>query len=211
MRLIPPGTRRVLWISGVGLLAVALAVLLVTGYRPGATSTPLSVTDEVCVVAPPTPYDPASGVSLHAPRTVPPDARCPVCGMFPARSPSWAAQVIFQDGATQFFDSPLSLFVYLQEVSRYTPGRQVHDIAARYVWGTDAGGWVNAQDAMYVSGSSALGPMRAGNLPAFADAKAAQAFARARGGVVLRATQISPAILRELNGAKNHRHLDDQG
>lgn len=211
MRWLPPGTGRVWWISGVVLLAAALAALVMMGYRPGATSTPLSVTDEVCVVAPPTPYDAASGVSLHAPRTVPADARCPVCGMFPARSPSWAAQVIFQDGATQFFDSPLSLFVYLQEVSRYTPGRQVHDIAARYVRDTDAGGWVDAQDAVYVSGSSALGPMRAGNLPAFADAKAAQAFAHERGGVVLRATQISPAILQKLNGVKNHRHLDDRG
>ncbi|MDD2881113.1 MAG: hypothetical protein PHQ58_11815 [Rhodoferax sp.] len=32
------------------------------------------------------------------PRAVPADVRCPVCGKYPARSPDWAAQVIFTNG-----------------------------------------------------------------------------------------------------------------
>ena len=75
---------------------------------------------DVCIVAPPTPYDPASGLPPTAARPIPVDARCPVCGMFPARSPDWAAQVIFRNGDAQFFDSPLSLFMYLQDVARYS-------------------------------------------------------------------------------------------
>ncbi|WP_296447906.1 nitrous oxide reductase accessory protein NosL, partial [Rhodoferax sp. UBA5149] len=122
---------------------------------------------------------------LHAPRPVPADARCPVCGMYPARSLEWAAQVVFDNGDTQFFDSPLTLFIYLQDVGRYTRGRQASEIAARYVSDASSGAWINAVDAVYVSGSAAVGPMRAGNLPAFADAAAAQRFASARGGLLL--------------------------
>ena len=41
---------------------------------------------EVCLDAPPSAYDPASGLALSAARPIPVDARCPVCGMSPARS-----------------------------------------------------------------------------------------------------------------------------
>lgn len=188
------------------LVLLALAGVGGLAAWQGRAPVPLVDTDEVCVVAPPTPYDPASGLALHAPRPVPPEARCPVCGMFPARSRPWAAQVIFQDGATQFFDSPLSLYVYLQSVSRYTPGRQAHDIAASFVTDTPSGDWTPAAQAFYVSGSNALGPMRAGNLPAFGSRAAAQAFATQRGGEVLVAGQIHGDLLQRLNGDKVHAH-----
>ncbi|WP_332395134.1 hypothetical protein [Ralstonia sp. 1B3] len=88
---------------------------------------------EICFVAAPTPYDPRSGVAPDAPRAIPPHARCPVCGAFPSRVPDWAAQVIFADGDAYFFDSPLSLFIYLRNLPRYAAGRQATDIAAAYV------------------------------------------------------------------------------
>lgn len=200
--------------QGAWLGAAVLVVALALGGAAvwyGRASAPLIETDEVCVVAPPTAYDPASGVALHAARPVPADARCPVCGMFPARSRPWAAQVVFDDGATQFFDSPLSLYVYLQAVARYTPGRQASDIAASYVTDTPSGEWTPAPQAFYVSGSNALGPMRAGNLPAFSNQTAAQAFAAQRGGNVLEATQISADLLQRLNGVKAHAHRSEPG
>ncbi|MDI1270729.1 MAG: nitrous oxide reductase accessory protein NosL [Polaromonas sp.] len=165
-------------------------------------------TDEICVVAPPVPHDPKSGLGLHAPRPVPADARCPVCGMYPARSPEWAAQVIFDNGDTQFFDSPLSLFTYLQDVGRYTRGRQTSEVAASYVTDASSGAWIRATNAVYVSGSSAAGPMRAGNLPAFSSAALAQRFVSARGGVLLEAGQISPQLLQNLNGERRHAHVE---
>lgn len=167
---------------------------------------------DVCIVAPPTPYDPASGLPPTAARPIPVDARCPVCGMFPARSPDWAAQVIFRNGDAQFFDSPLSLFMYLQDVARYSPGRSSGQIAAHYV--TDASAppdgkrtpWVDALSAYYVYGSSAKGPMRAGNLPAFATRAAADAFAERRGGVVLAFGAIDAALVAELASGGGHSH-----
>ncbi|MBS0508465.1 MAG: nitrous oxide reductase accessory protein NosL [Proteobacteria bacterium] len=168
---------------------------------------------DVCIVAPPTPYDPASGLAPTAARAVPADVRCPVCGMFPARSPQWAAQVIFTNGDAQFFDSPLSLFMYLQDVARYSPGRSAGQIAAHYV--TDASAppdgtrtpWIDALSAYYVHGSSAKGPMRAGNLPAFASRAAAQAFATQRGGTVLSFGAIDAELITQLAGQGGHgRH-----
>lgn len=192
---------------------VALAALLVgasgvaawqwragRGAAGGANPTGLpDVGDDVCVVAPPTPYDPASGRALAAAREVPADARCPVCGMYPARSRAWATQVIFADGDAFFFDSPLSLMMYLGNVGHYTRGRTADSIVARYVSDMDTGAWAHAAQAAYVAGSSAMGPMRAGNLPAFADPQAAQQFAQARGGRVLGFEAIDADLLAALS------------
>lgn len=161
---------------------------------------------DVCVVAPPTPYDPASGLPLQAARPVPADVRCPVCGMYPARAPDWAAQVIFLNGDAQFFDSPLSLFMYLNDVARYSPGRSADDIVARYVTDVSSKSWADAGSAFYVHGSSAKGPMRAGNLPAFASRGAAQQFAAQRGGEVRAFGAIDPALVEQLGGQASHNH-----
>lgn len=168
---------------------------------------------DVCLLAPPTPYDPASGLAPTAARAVPPDARCPVCGMFPARAPEWAAQLIFDNGDAQFFDSPLSLFMYLQDVARYSPGRSAGHVVARYVTDAapplDAGHprWIDARSAYYVHGSTAVGPMRAGNLPAFSSRQAAQDFAARRGGRVLDFGAIDEKLITQLADEGGHgRH-----
>lgn len=200
-----PAFRSLGWTSLAGLVLMG-GLLLAPWPGTPTEAALLAATDEVCVVAPPTPFDPKAGLGLHEPRPVPADARCPVCGMFPARSPDWAAQVIFDNGDTQFFDSPLTLFIYLQDVGRYTRGRQASEIAASYVSDVSSGAWISAHEAIYVSGSSAVGPMRAGNLPAFSSVTAAQRFARERGGVLLEARQISPQLLLDLNTARRHAH-----
>lgn len=207
MRLDRFGFRPPLW---AWLLGFVLATGLWLVWANVARLVPPAAADfgEVCVVAPPTPYDPASGLSLYEPRPVPPEARCPVCGMYPARAPEWAAQLVFDNGDTQFFDSPVSLLTFMQDVGRYARGREASQIAASYVRDTGSGDWIDASKAVYVSGSSALGPMRAGNLPAFQSAASAQRFASARGGIVLEAGQIKPTLLKTLNGKRDHAHAE---
>lgn len=200
---------------------VALAALLLgtTGlvawrWSPQGQPAPQAsngMADDVCLVAPATPYAPASGQPLSAPREVPTDARCPVCGMYPARARAWAAQVIFADGDAYFFDSPLSLMMYLGNVDHYTRGRQADAIVARYVTDTESGRWLDALQAVYVSGSSALGPMRAGNLPAFADTAAAQQFARQRGGSAIAFGAIDTALLQKLAPSRRADHAQHVG
>ena len=209
----PPRRRRVLALAALGTLAGGAfwgAPGVRQALQPSASQAQME--PDVCIVAPPTPYDPASGMPATAARAIPVDARCPVCGMFPARSPEWAAQVIFSNGDAQFFDSPLSLFMYLQDVPRYSPGRSAQDIMAHYV--TDAaphaGGadtrWIDALAAYYVHGSSARGPMRAGNLPAFSSRQAAQAFADRRGGTVLAFGAVDGEIITQLTHRGSHYH-----
>lgn len=208
--------RRMPWPHWAALAALVVAAGAVLAFGRGwPVFSPPTVAqaeaDDYCVVAPPTPYNPRSGLGLLDARPVPADARCPVCGMFPARAPEWAAQVVFANGDAQFFDSPLTLFLYLQDVGRYSRGRQADEIAARYVHDVATGGWIAAADAYYVHGSNALGPMRGGNLPAFASASAAQQFARTRGGAVLRADQLQPALLQTLMQPRRHAHTESAG
>ncbi len=197
------------------LLAAALASASVGGVllwlhetRPAGAFEPPA--EDVCIVAPtrvspPHAFDPASGLGMHDARPVPADARCPVCGMYPARFPRWAAQIIFADGATHFFDSPVDLFMFLAEPARFDSARSGADAAALHVADFDSGRWLDARRAVFVLGSRVRGPMRGPDLPAFADATAAEAFAAANGGHTLRFAEIDPTIVGKLRDA-NHRH-----
>lgn len=199
---------RRLWLLGLALLVLGTAWLVQAQRAFMRAQAAAAAVDEFCVVAPPTPFDPRSGLAPRDPRSVPSDARCPVCGMYPARAKGWAAQAIYDDGATQFLDSPLTLLAYLAEVERYAPGRSAQQLVAVYVTDVPTLGWVPYQDAYYVHGSNALGPMRAGNFPAFAQEEQALAFARERGGEVLRSHQIAPALVQRL--LRPHRHAQMQ-
>lgn len=144
------------------------------------------------------PHDAASGLALHAARPVPREARCPVCGMYPARYPRWAAQLVFADGAAHFFDSPVKLFQFMRDPGRYDPQRASDPIAAVYVTDFASGDWIDARTAHLVSGSSITGPMRVADLPAFASAAAAADFIAARGGSVLRFEDVNDEVLAAL-------------
>ncbi|MBD3812371.1 MAG: nitrous oxide reductase accessory protein NosL [Betaproteobacteria bacterium] len=160
----------------------------------------------LCIVAPATPYDPASGLPMYAPRPVPADARCPVCGMYPARHPRWAAQIIFKNGAAHYFDSPVNLFDFLHKVDRYDRRYTLDDVAASYVRDLESGQWIKAGQAHFVHGSAVIGPMRTADLPAFASRTAADAFARQHRGTVLTAADMTPRLLASLSRNGRHRH-----
>ena len=203
----PAPVRRAGWAVAVAAVLAAALWWSMPALRAQLEPEAAPVLDpDVCVVAPPTPYNPASGLPLESARPVPADVRCPVCGMFPARSPDWAAQVIFANGDAQFFDSPLSLFMYLSDVARYSPGRSADEIVAHYVTDVSSKSWTDARSAFYVHGSSAKGPMRAGNLPAFASKKAALQFAAQRGGTVLAYAVVDAGLVTQLGGQGTHAH-----
>lgn len=194
-------------------LALAGGAVLLTGatqrwWPPGASraNPDSALPDDICLVAPPFSFDPASGLAMAAARPIPEQARCPVCGMFPARQPRWAAQVIFANGDVQYLDSPLSLFLYLQNVPRYTVGQQADRILAMYVTDLGTGAWVPAQQAVYVHGSRTLGPMRSGNLPAFASTAAAGAFIARQGGTAVGADALRRALPAELQRLAPQTH-----
>jgi len=130
----------------------------------------------------PYPHDPAGRIALHAPRPLPAKARCAVCGMFLARHVHWAAQLIYEDGATHYVDSPAELLHFEANRARFDPDRANEVVAARYVSDYRGVGWVSVEQAVLVIGADVPGPMRVPDLPAFANAAAAREFIRAHGG-----------------------------
>lgn len=198
--------RRGSWVliaSGVALAAGAVAYTVYPGKRSVANVDEIS--SELCIVAPATPPDPVSGLDPLMPRTVPADARCPVCGMYPARYPRWAAQIVFQDGATHFFDSAVDLFGFMNGVGRHSSPYTMKEAVTQFVTDFESGEWVAAEAAFYVNGSSIRGPMRDADLPAFGDRASAETFAREHGGKVLAYAEVTPDVIRPLS-RNLHRH-----
>ncbi|ODU49147.1 MAG: hypothetical protein ABS92_06655 [Thiobacillus sp. SCN 63-374] len=200
MRQLPPR----LLSSGGLTIAFATSLLLLADGQPGRDINLFN--NELCIVAPATPYDPAAGQPMYAPRPVPAAARCPVCGMYPARYPRWAAQTIFKDGAAHYFDSPVNLFDFLHKVSRYDRRYTLDDVAVSYVRDLESGRWIEAGQAHFVHGSEVTGPMRTADLPVFASRTAADAFARQHRGTVLTAADMTPRLLASLSRNSQHRH-----
>lgn len=191
---------------GGGVLAIAIAALLLLPLGKQAAHDAKLFTNDLCIVAPATPHDPASGLAMLAARPIPADARCPVCGMYPARFPRWAAQSLFKDGAAHYFDSPLDLFVFLHKVNRHDRRYDQDDVAVSFVTDFETGQWIEAHHAFFVHGSSVFGPMRDADLPAFASREAAATLTRSRGGRVLGLTDVTPELILSLNRSVHHRH-----
>lgn len=189
-----------------GVLAIATAALLLLPLGKQTARDANQLTNDLCIVAPATPYDSASGLAMLAPRPIPADARCPVCGMYPARFPRWAAQSLFKDGAAHYFDSPLDLLVFLQKVNRHDRRYDQDDVAVSFVTDFETGQWIESRDAFFVHGSSVFGPMRDADLPALASREAADSLASSRGGRVLRFADVTPERVLSLNRSVHHRH-----
>ncbi|WP_068639284.1 nitrous oxide reductase accessory protein NosL [Thauera butanivorans] len=207
-----PTSRRPLLLGAAALCTAAAGALFVhyAARSPAVEFVPPA--EDICIVAPARvsaahPYDPASGLDMLAARPVPADARCPVCGMYPARFPNWAAQIIFSDGSVHFFDSPVDLFAFLDEPARFDAEHTAEDAAALYVADHLSGGWLDARKAVFVIGSGVRGPMRGPDLPAFAEAAAAQAFIAEHGGRALAFDEIDRSTVRDLRSAAHSGHM----
>lgn len=199
----PPA--KLLWLAGV-VLAVSIAAFLLLPLGKQTTHGVDRISNDLCIVAPATFYDASSGLAMRAPKPIPADARCPVCGMYPARIPRWAAQTVFKDGASHYFDSPVDLFVFLQKIDRFNRRYAGEDVAVSYVTDFETGLWIEAHHAFFVRGSTAFGPMRDADLPAFSTRKSADSLARSRGGKVLTYTHITPELIQSLSRNVHHRH-----
>lgn len=126
----------------------------------------------------------------HATRIdVPQNAKCPVCGMFVAKYPKWAA-LISHDGHKHYFDGAKDMFKYYFEPKKYLS----HDLGKdTVIYVTDYYSLeaVPAQEAFYVIGSSVTGPMGHEFVP-FKSKNAAQEFKNDyKGRKVLSFEQIS--------------------
>lgn len=145
----------------------------------------------------------ASAADL-SPQYVQRSARCPVCGMYPYRTPQWTAQIIFNDQTASSFDSPVDLFRFLGNMALFDKQHKPADVGAIWVADYTTKAWVDAKKAFFVLGSKARGPMNDPNLPAFASREAADAHIKAEGGKVLAFGDVTREVIKSLAGAHNH-------
>jgi hypothetical protein len=59
---------------------------------------------------------PSATAADLSPQYVQRSTRCPVCGMYPYRTPQWMAQIVFNDQTASTFDSPVDMFRFLNNM-----------------------------------------------------------------------------------------------
>ena len=85
--------------------------------------------------------------------------KCPVCGMFVAKYPDFAAQIVFKDGSYAVFDGVKDMFKYYFNLDRYNPGKKLTDVDSIHVTDYYDLKWIDGYKASYVEGSDVYGPM----------------------------------------------------
>ncbi len=124
-----------------------------------------------------------------------PKDKCPVCGMFVAKYPDFAAQIQFRYGATFHFDGAKDMFKYYLNLPRYAPGRKTADIAAVFVTDYYDLTLVDGLTAYYVLGSDVYGPMGRELVPFAKESKARDFMKDHRGKSLVRFKEVTPALL----------------
>ncbi len=121
-----------------------------------------------------------------------PEARCPVCGMYPARYPQHRSQLSTADGKRYHFCSSQCLIAF-----QANPKQYVKDAAkTKSIWVTvfPDGGYEYGMGLYYLVGSSILGPMGKEALP-YRSKVAADKAASENGGKVVRFKALNPALV----------------
>ena len=124
--------------------------------------------------------------------------KCPVCNMFVAKNPNWAAQIAFIDDTYIVFDGPRDMFTYYFHVNEYKPGKTREDIKEILVLEYYNLKPVHAEDAFFVIGSDILGPMGRELIP-FDTMEAAKEFKKDhKGKDILSFSQVTNALIEEM-------------
>jgi copper chaperone NosL len=130
----------------------------------------------------------------------PDDAVCALDGMSLTDYPGPKAQIVFNDGRTEYLCSLAELFEVLsgRDGQRGAGASFVQDMG-QADWNRPRGHWIEARKAFYVLGSRAQGAMGPA-IGAFSRREEAQAFAAREGGRVLAYGAITSAMLQPAAG-----------
>ncbi len=132
------------------------------------------------------------------------DAKCPVCGMMPAKYPEWQAQVVLKNGERYHFDSPRDMFRFVLGLNSKNEPRKWIDsseIAALFVTDYSTAQYIDATRAYYVKDSEVRGPMGRDLVP-FAKKEEASNFASQHGGEVLAYKEVTVEVIKTLGTMK---------
>ncbi|KAF0220567.1 MAG: NosL family [Geobacteraceae bacterium] len=127
-----------------------------------------------------------------------PQDKCPVCGMFVAKYPDFAARIVYRDGSYTVFDGSKDMFIYYFDIKKYAPGKSAAQIASLSVTDYYSLALIDGFSAWYVVGSDVLGPMGKELVP-FAKAADAEEFKRDhKGKQIIRFRDVAPPLIRKL-------------
>lgn len=135
--------------------------------------------------------------SVKGQMEVPKENKCPVCGMFVAKYPKWAA-LINVEGKKHYFDGVKDMMkFYIFDVDFPYDRSKISHMEVTDFYTLKA---IDAKQAFYVIGSDVYGPMGNELIP-FLTEKAAQNFMTDhRGEKIIRFYEISPKLVMGLDG-----------
>ncbi len=132
---------------------------------------------------------------------LPPDARCPVCGMFVAKYQVWVTRLEIASDTYRSFDGVKDLMAYLEDPTAY--GGTAKEKNGK-VWVKDYYSlkWLDGRQATYVYGSDVNGPMGHELIPFSTRAGAESFMADHHGKQILTFTEITPELVGKLRGTE---------
>jgi nitrous oxide reductase accessory protein NosL len=122
--------------------------------------------------------------------------KCPVCGMFTAKYPEWASQIIFTDGSYATFDGPKDMVKYYLAMKKYNPSKSPGDVDSVYVKDYYSLSFIEARKAYFVEGSDIYGPMGRELVPFEKEADAKVFLKDHKGKRVLTFKEITPETVK---------------
>ena len=125
--------------------------------------------------------------------------KCPVCGMFVAKYPDFAAQIVFKDGSYAVFDGVKDMFKYYFNLTKYNRSKKAADIVSIYVTDYYDLKWIDAYKAFYVEGSDVYGPMGREPIPFEKQAGAEQFMRDHKGKSMLTFEEITYDLIKKLD------------
>jgi nitrous oxide reductase accessory protein NosL len=128
-----------------------------------------------------------------------PKDKCPVCGMFVAKYPDFAAQAVFQDGSYAVFDGAKDMFKYYLNLKKYAPAKRIEDITSIYVTDYYSLEPIDGTTAWYVAGSDTFGPMGKELIPFSKESDARGFMKDHRGKSLLRFKDVHAELIRGLD------------
>jgi len=143
----------------------------------------------------------AGGVAEHSRGgqeiRVPADAKCPVCGMFVAKYPKWAAEMVVA-GKHYWFDGVKDMMkFYIFDGDFPYDRKKIEKILVTDFYTLEG---IDARKAYYVLGSDVYGPMGNELIP-FKDEASAKNFMADHGGErIVRFDEITPKMVMALDG-----------
>ncbi len=128
---------------------------------------------------------------------VPKEVKCPVCGMFVAKYPKWAA-LITEDTNTHYFDGVKDMMkFYIFDVDFPYDRSKISNIEVTDFYTLKA---IDAKKAFYVVGSDVFGPMGNELIP-FLSKDAAENFMKDHSGhQIIMFDEITPKLVMGLDG-----------